>query len=787
MFQLPVKDIRDLIITNDGRYVLLFKVSPINGELLAEEQLENISDSIQGGLSSFDGRVGIYIQSETINIESNIDNIEKTKQLISSEFKIALLNQQKQHLLTMVNKSRNVLNFYVALEKKCDSYIVAEQLLTDYYNSFKSELESAEMYCDMLNESEIKELLYTRLNPEASLVEPFQEDWGLPQIMPSNAVLYEDGRHIEIENRIYRFFSISFFPQEVDKYRWLRKVFNQKGDINVAIILTPKNKATIQKELSKASEEMGRKARDEKAEEHVRQAYEQKELSAKQLIAEIGNDNVNLYDTNITISVSAKDMSELNTVTTSLRSKIASAYCQSVELKRKGFEPLFTTLPILANNRITNNFVWNLTSRDISSLVPFDSSEFMEEKGTLIGDNVTSGGVVIVDYLNKIYNNGHMCILADTGFGKTFFLMCDAIRNIPYVDYTIMFDLKGDLVFPWGNRYIFSATSGLITNPFHIRNAIIDSESEIDKGTVNVGLFLQQKVMDVIVFFKWILKDMSTYDEGLLLEDIQDSYKECGLTYQSVQLPDKFCTMSTLQRVQDRKIENTDGMEKERRIYLRSCLKPYTDGAYACIFNGQTNWNFGEFTVFVLSDVPEAVKKPLYDILLKDTWQFIKKDGTKNPTKKRTYVDECHEFADPKNPQTLEFISTKLSKQSRGFGNCLITATQNLPDFLSIPKHGQAIIDNSYFKLLGKLGESDLPEARKLFTFSDSEMRILKGSTSRKKSGKGRGIFMIGSQRVVIQVRASKFELEIIDPKQYEEVYGVPSRFSEGKKFSEVM
>ena len=66
-------------------------------------------------------------------------------------------------------------------------------------------------------------------------------------------------------------------------------------------------------------------------------------------------------------------------------------------------------------------------------------------------------------------------------------------------------------------------------------------------------------------------------------------------------------------------------------------------------------------------------------------------------------------------------------------------------------------------------------------------MRILKGSTSRKKSGKGRGIFIVGSQRVVVQVRASKFELEVIDPKQYEEVYGVPSRFANGKKYDEVM
>ena len=128
------------------------------------------------------------------------------------------------------------------------------------------------------------------------------------------------------------------------------------------------------------------------------------------------------------------------------------------------------------------------------------------------------------------------------------------------------------------------------------------------------------------------------------------------------------------------------------------------------------------------------------------------------------YVDECHEFADPKNPQTLEFLSVKLSKQGRGFGIRLITATQNLPDFLSIPRYGQAIIDNAYFKLFMRLGESDLPVAKKLYNFSNSEIKILRGTGARGKGSKGKGIFIVGSQRVAIQTRASKYELEVIDP-----------------------
>jgi hypothetical protein len=196
----------------------------------------------------------------------------------------------------------------------------------------------------------------------------------------------KDGRHIEIENRTYRFYSIVKYPRTVDRYRWLKKVFNTKGDINIAIILTPKNKATIMRELSNAINEIGAKALDNRKDESLRQKYQAEKESAVEMINELGNDNISLYDTNITIGISSTEMKELNTLSNLLRSKISSVYCQATELKYKGYDPFITTLPILAENKITQNYVWNLTTKDIASMIPYDSSELMETKGIFIGD-----------------------------------------------------------------------------------------------------------------------------------------------------------------------------------------------------------------------------------------------------------------------------------------------------------------------------------------------------------------------------------------------------------------
>jgi len=774
-FSLPIKIIGELIEGKDGTYKIVLKVSPVNGELLSEGSLEMVSSAIQGALATFSGRIGIYIQSESVNVGTNISNIERFKAGLNSEVKLVLIEEQKKHIQSMAGRSRNVLNFYTVFETKETDCISAGELLGDAYLSFKSELESQGMYVDRLAGSDIKALLYRRMNPESSQVEPLREDWEIGNILPENARIYKDGRHLEIENRIYRFYSIVKYPATVEKYRWLRRVFNIKGDINIAIILTPKNKATITKELSKAVSEIGAKALDSRKNEALRQKYQAQKESAVEMISELGSDNVSLCDTNITIGISAPDMGELNTLSNLLRSKISSAYCQATELKYKGYDPFITTLPILAENRITKNYVWNLTTKDIASIIPFDSSELMEPKGIFIGENVVSGGLVIIDTYSKIYNNPHECIIADSGSGKSFRIKTDAIRHVPYRDYIIMFDLEGEFYYPWGKRYKFSPTSGVISNPFHIRSTVVDSDGA-GSDKKDIGTCLSTKVMDCIMFFRWILKDLKPFEEALLEEDIRDSYKKKGISFNSSMLPETFPTLSTLKEVMKVKIKDskTTAKAREARDNMLSSLQPYISGAYSYMFNGQTNWDYDFFTVFDISGLPEAVTQPLYDILLKDTWQFCKVDRLKT---KRVYVDEAHQFADPSNPQTLRFLSNSI-KRGRKYGISFVTATQNLPDFLSIERYGQAIIDNSYFKLFFRMGETDIPVIKKLYSFSEKELAILKGSSSKRSGAKGKGIFIAGSQRVVIQVRASKYELEIVDPVQYEEVYDRKSRFA---------
>jgi hypothetical protein len=766
----------------DRRYRMAARVTPINGELIAKDELIDVYDAIRTGLGSYTGsdkRFGIYIQSERINIESNIRNIETTMMELNDAQKVDGLEDQKTFLESMTDKSRNVFNFYITIESPQSNFEVAKQMLEDDIGSIRDEFSLEGMDVNALGSIELKRFLYEQMNPKTSEIESFHSDYSLSDIQPNDLEFTsKEGETIYNDGLYYRYLTIVHYPKKVDEFRWLRKLFTIRGDLDVAITMNPKNKMKIQDELSNASSNLNVKATEAKTKKD-KIKYENEKETADRLIEEISDENNSLYDVNITIGIRAEDKEKLNTLETQIRNRLSGLGCRTTMLRNKELEPFWLTMPILYDSEIVRNITWNFTTSDIAALIPFDSSELMERKGILQGENVTSRGLVIVDPFDKRkYDNPHMAVIAYSGSGKTFYLSCDAIRHMPYRDYIVMFkveDEEGDLNFPFATTVKFSPTQKFVTNPFHIRNAIMDSEGKSD-GNIDVGGYLMQKNQETITFFRWVYPEMTSYDESLLEEAIRKTYAKppYNLTFESTKLPDEFPTLTTLDEVLKEMIENNrSDKENEHLVNMKAVFNPYINGSYSSMFNGQTNWDFDPFTVLDISKISDTVRKPLYDLILKDLWQFCKTERNKT---KRIYIDEAHEFADPERPQTLEFIST-LIKRGRKYGVSIVTATQNLPDFLSIERHGTAIIDNSHFKLFLSIGENDHELVEKLYNLSDHEMKILKRK-GRGRQRKGRGVFIAGPQRVELQVIASKGELEMVDPTQYEELYREPSRYA---------
>ncbi|MBP3929333.1 MAG: hypothetical protein J6D47_07155, partial [Peptostreptococcaceae bacterium] len=91
LFDLQIDSIENDLLIQGNKYKMILKVSPINGELLNSEALEQITQALQGALSSFAERKGIYILSERVDISENIKNIDAKLATLNDSFKIGKL------------------------------------------------------------------------------------------------------------------------------------------------------------------------------------------------------------------------------------------------------------------------------------------------------------------------------------------------------------------------------------------------------------------------------------------------------------------------------------------------------------------------------------------------------------------------------------------------------------------------------------------------------------------------------------------------------------------------
>lgn len=772
---LPILSFSDLLQTRDGKYKVITRVSPINGELLSEDDLDEVIEAIQAALNSFQGRIQINIVTERINIDRNIEYFEREIAKQTKEIYIDLLDQQKDHLSKIANKSRTVLNFYLTLESSTNKYQAAHDELMDSLKSVVDNLESKDMLCYRLEAFEMKKLMYEKLNPETSAAHPYDEHTKDANIAPKQII--DRGSYLENDGRYYKFLTLVDYPKSVKGPRWLSRLFKVRCNMDISFILNPRSKLDMQKKISNSASELRRKLNTEKMPKYIEKNIQDEIDDADYLLEQIGGENQTLWDVTVIIGVNSTSLEDLHSQIGRVQNAIAGSRCVSWELKYYNLDPLWCTLPILHKAELLNHYKWPMPSSLIATIVPFDSSELQQDHGVLIAENATSNGLIIYDRFDKTkFKNPNQFAVGESGSGKSFYIGCDMIRMAPFNHYTIVIDPEREYHFPFGTRIVFSARSKHVTNPFHIKSTVMDSESDYDDDNeVTLGEYLPMKILDLIVWFKWIIPDLKPEDEGLLEEDIRDAYASKGITFESIDLPkdpEAFPTLSDWKAVVQKKIKDPElEMEAPMRKRYLSIMRPYIEGAYSKMFNGPTNWDFDFMTVLDIHELSETVQRPMYYLLLKDVWELIKQDRSQ---KKGFYVDEAHLLADEENPLAMKSLQ-RINKRIRKYGGYLVVATQNLDDFMSVGKWGTAILNNSFIKTFFTLGPTDQQTVKPLFRLSDREMKVLS-----KQQGQGRGIQIVGSQRIEIQTRASEYEMEIIAPELYQKMYGKKSRY--GKK-----
>lgn len=752
--EFPIFDVQKFFIqTTDGHFKLALKVTDtINSELLSDDEMLKAVEALQLCFNALtlQQAMQILISSEQIDMEQYFMYLDQKAEQASAEENAYLLeriNGKRAFLKSHVQNARNVHNFYVVLSTDmkdpgdaCDELYDTALALIEY-------METGGMGMIPIEEEEIKKICYEKLNPKSSTVEPYTEGSTLASILPA-ATEDHAGKTMEMDDMFHRFYTFSHFPEEVGP-AWLKRVVEVKANVDISIMLRPAEKTRFLKSANRKLIELESKLVG-KLPPMYQQKYENQKDSLEKLMEEIQSDSENLFDVSIVMCLKENTMEDLKSAEKRLQTAVASSRFRSKKIFFQGHQMIWYLLPICYHHKdLESQICWPMQSTLVSSILPFNSSELNYSEGVLKGMNGRTEGPIVYDrYNNQYFNNPNEVVFGESGSGKSYYLRLDMLRQITTgtSDRIFVIDPEREYFLPDANRIIFRLGSKFTTNPFHIRSAIIDTDSA-DDGNQDMEQYLRRKIAEMMSFFAWISPNLSAIEKGYLSEGIQQAYEQKGLVLgtQINQLPEVFPTLMDLVRILIKNPETHN---------MIAALKPYVTGPYSSMFNGQTNWDMNKrVTVLDIHELSDEVKRPLMDLLLKDIWEEIKISRVE---KKGLYVDEAWLLADEENQQTMKFLR-EIAKRIRKYGGFLTTATQNIDDFLTIGKYGTAIFNNAFIKTFMKMSEKDIEELSRFMSFSEKELRIMG-----KKKQQGHCIHVAAGKRIEMQVKSSADERKVL-------------------------
>lgn len=209
-------------------------------------------------------------------------------------------------------------------------------------------------------------------------------------------------------------------------------------------------------------------------------------------------------------------------------------------------------------------------------------------------------------------------------------------------------------------------------------------------------------------FFKLYFPEISTLQVSILMETLEELYKNYNITWETdvTRLKStEFPIMENLYYLLETKA-NEQSEHKQDYETLRSVIRGLALGENSEIFNGHSTIKidntFVTFDVSSLQNTSENIKRCQYLNILRFCENLAFKDRTE-----KVYVacDEAYLLIDKKIKESIEFLRN-FCKRCRKYQSGLMVISQNLLDFWSesIKQYGQAILDNSTYKFFFRNG-----------------------------------------------------------------------------------
>ena len=793
---IPVKNIRHGIIeTNDGRYIKILEIEPINFMLRSEEEQLGIISSFANWLKISPMR--LQFKSVTRKADS-----EKHIALLREELKRENNPRCKELAEGYIGLIRDV-GSREALTRRFFLIFQYEdfQRSEDFgkiYGMLQTAEQNARAYFSQCGNAIIQpsdpdeataEILYMYFNRRSCTDEPFADrvqrivldrmkmdgkTLGVDPIPDIPILDFISPRGIDLTKSTYVIMDglyYSFLYVKADGYPgsvragWMSMLINAGEGIDVDVHLRRESRS---KTIDKVAQRIRLNRTKIKGIQDTSTDYEEltNSIQAGYYIKNgLANNNEDLFYMSVFITVSAKTLDEMLWRKQQIVDMMKSMDMQLSDCRFQQEAALRSVMPFLyIEPHLEKKSKRNVLTSGAASTYIFTSFEMSDDSGVLLGVNQHNNSLCVVDLFNtQKHKNANLNIIGTSGAGKTFTLQLLALRmRMRGIQCFTIAPIKGHefhrACHRIGGSFVKIAPgSPHCINVMEIRHTVSPEATLIDEDSpIEDVSMLARKIQQLMIFFSLLIPDMTNEEEQLLDEALLKTYADFGITHDNDSLyedmnavPPKMKPMPILGDL----YKNLQGNKMTERIAV--ILSRFVTGS-AQSFNRQTNVDLSnKFIVIDLSELKGKLLPVGMVIALDYIWDKIKSDITE---KKAVIIDEIWQLVGASsNKMAAEFCLT-IFKTIRGFGGAAVAATQDLSDFFGLDdgRYGRAIINNSQNKIVLNLEFDEAEYVREVLKLSKTELRSI------TRFERGEALVCSGNNKVPVVVKASKSEQEMI-------------------------
>ena len=793
---IPVKNIRHGIIeTNDGRYIKILEIEPINFMLRSEEEQLGIISSFANWLKISPMR--LQFKSVTRKADS-----EKHIALLREELKRENNPRCKELAEGYIGLIRDV-GSREALTRRFFLIFQYEdfQRSEDFgkiYGMLQTAEQNARAYFSQCGNAIIQpsdpdeataEILYMYFNRRSCTDEPFADrvqrivldrmkmdgkTLGVDPIPDIPILDFISPRGIDLTKSTYVIMDglyYSFLYVKADGYPgsvragWMSMLINAGEGIDVDVHLRRESRS---KTIDKVAQRIRLNRTKIKGIQDTSTDYEEltNSIQAGYYIKNgLANNNEDLFYMSVFITVSAKTLDEMLWRKQQIVDMMKSMDMQLSDCRFQQESALRSVMPFLyIEPHLEKKSKRNVLTSGAASTYIFTSFEMSDDSGVLLGVNQHNNSLCVVDLFNtQKHKNANLNIIGTSGAGKTFTLQLLALRmRMRGIQCFTIAPIKGHefhrACHRIGGSFVKIAPgSPHCINVMEIRHTVSPEATLIDEDSpIEDVSMLARKIQQLMIFFSLLIPDMTNEEEQLLDEALLKTYADFGITHDNDSLyedinavPPKMKPMPILGDL----YKNLQGNKMTERIAV--ILSRFVTGS-AQSFNRQTNVDLSnKFIVIDLSELKGKLLPVGMVIALDYIWDKIKSDITE---KKAVIIDEIWQLVGASsNKMAAEFCLT-IFKTIRGFGGAAVAATQDLSDFFGLDdgRYGRAIINNSQNKIVLNLEYDEAEYVREVLKLSKTELRSI------TRFERGEALVCSGNNKVPVMVKASKSEQEMI-------------------------